>query len=99
MTEAAKLTPSDVERMIDQAGRDKVFFRARSLGWVDGSIPPLWVWAGICRELEHEASFAEPNERKEPHPGSPMIVHTTHESASQKGLLDCLWGSGRREDG
>ncbi|MHA6684516.1 hypothetical protein [Mesorhizobium sp. A556] len=91
MSETAKLTPSDVESMIDQAGRDKVFARAETLGW-NGGTPPLWVWAGICRELEQEASFAEPNERKEPHPGSRLIVMTNREGANQPGVLNWLLG-------
>jgi hypothetical protein len=44
------LTPETVERLIDEAGREQVFRRARELGW-GGSLPPLWVWHQIAAEI------------------------------------------------
>lgn len=41
---------ADLEKLIDEAGRDDVFNRARSLGWVD-EIPPKWVWRCIAHEI------------------------------------------------
>jgi len=44
----------DLEALIDKAGRSKVFARARQLGWLDGNMPPIWVWRGICYEVMKE---------------------------------------------
>lgn len=46
-----ELTRDSVERMIDKAGRNRVFARARELGWSPPFAPPLWVWAAICDEI------------------------------------------------
>lgn len=40
-----------VERLIDEAGRSKVFQRAEDLGWSVDSPPPRWVWIGIAQEI------------------------------------------------
>jgi len=40
-----------LEKAIDEAGRDKVFQRARDIGWRDA--PPKWVWWGIIAELRN----------------------------------------------
>lgn len=45
-----RISPASVEQLIDMAGRQEVFARARALGWV-GSIPPLWVWNQIAVEI------------------------------------------------
>lgn len=47
--EAPRLTPEDVETLIERAGRQEVFARARQLGWGNGA--PLWVWARIAHEI------------------------------------------------
>lgn len=39
----------DLERLIDQAGRDKVFARALSYGWT-GPLP-TWAWNTIANEI------------------------------------------------
>ena len=46
----SELTPADVEHLIDRAGRERVFAKAREQGW-GGHNPPLWVWAQICQEI------------------------------------------------
>lgn len=40
-----------LEKAIDEAGRDRVFARARSYGWSDGGAPE-WVWWGIVHEVQ-----------------------------------------------
>jgi hypothetical protein len=45
------ITPESVEALIDAAGRDAVFARARSLGWSGPA--PLWVWQQIALEVMH----------------------------------------------
>lgn len=47
---APQITWRQVEAMIEQAGRQRVFDRARELGWSVSVSPPLWVWAEIARE-------------------------------------------------
>lgn len=47
------MTDDLLEKAIDQVGRDKVFDRARALGWGDGGAPSF-VWWGIVRELQLE---------------------------------------------
>lgn len=58
------LTPEAVERMINEAGRDRVFAKARELGWTTGGAP-LWVWANICSDIM----------RASPNPPSPPPSH------------------------
>lgn len=41
----------ELERAIDEVGRDRAFMRAESHGWMRGSAPPEWVWWGIVQEL------------------------------------------------
>jgi hypothetical protein len=48
----------DLERAIDGVGRDKVFRRAREIGWTD-SAPPAWVWWGIVNELRNAPATDE----------------------------------------
>lgn len=50
---SGNLTPEYVEKLLDEAGRDAVFARARDLGWADGGAP-LWVWKEIAAELIFE---------------------------------------------
>lgn len=40
-----------LEKAIDDAGRDKVFARARSYGWDSGGAPEF-IWWGIVREVK-----------------------------------------------
>lgn len=40
----------ELEKAIDEVGREKVFQRARNIGWTDDA-PPAWVWWGIVNEL------------------------------------------------
>lgn len=48
----------ELEALIDRAGRDAVFSRARALGW--SSPPPKWVWQGICADIiQRRGSGAE----------------------------------------
>jgi hypothetical protein len=46
-----RLTPDIVERMIEAAGRDRVFAEAERLGWLIPDTPPLWVWAQIAAQI------------------------------------------------
>lgn len=41
----------ELEKAIDEVGREKVFQRAREVGWRYGDDPPKWVWWGIVAEL------------------------------------------------
>jgi len=41
-----------LEKAIDEIGRDRVFARAQSHGWLAGDAPPKWVWWGIVHELK-----------------------------------------------
>lgn len=43
----------ELETLIDKAGRDEVFRRARNLGWHTGQIPPKWVCQAICSDILH----------------------------------------------
>lgn len=43
----------ELEKAIEAIGRDRVFARARALGWTEGS-PPKWVWWGVVAELRQE---------------------------------------------
>lgn len=45
--------PDYIERLIDEAGREEVFRRARELGWSDGGAP-LFVWNGIAQDIIHD---------------------------------------------
>lgn len=55
------LTPEHVERLIDEAGREAVFDRARALGWTQ-TAPPLWAWQQIALEVK-AAKLAEAQQR------------------------------------
>lgn len=46
----------ELEAKIDSVGRDRVFDRAKSLGWAGGS-PPKHIWWGIVREIEAESGL------------------------------------------
>ena|SRR5215467_13650143 len=46
----------DLERAIDRVGRDKVFARARAVGWSSDTEPPKWVWQMIVAELETQGT-------------------------------------------
>jgi len=39
-----------LEKRIEEAGRDEVLSRARSLGWTN-ELPPKCVWYGIANEI------------------------------------------------
>lgn len=41
---------SSLEAAIDRVGRERVFERARELGWGNAT-PPKWVWQNILAEL------------------------------------------------
>lgn len=45
----------ELEKLIDQAGRGRVFARAHALGW-SGSVPPKYVWEEIAAEILQERS-------------------------------------------
>lgn len=45
---------AELEAAIDAVGRDKVFARAREMGWSAYNSPPEWVWFAIVRELQLE---------------------------------------------
>lgn len=42
----------ELEKAIDEVGRDRVFDRAAAYGWPRGSGAPKWVWLGIVAELK-----------------------------------------------
>lgn len=42
---------AELEKAIDEVGRDHVFLRAQAHGWRPGSAPPEYVWWGIVDEL------------------------------------------------
>jgi hypothetical protein len=52
-----------LEDLIDEAGREAVFERARTYGWGHGSNPPSWVWADIAREVKAGAPPSAPPPR------------------------------------
>ncbi len=54
------LTDENVEKIIDEAGRARVFQRARELGWTDDT-PPRWVWV----QISHELLQADRNQRRD----------------------------------
>ena len=41
----------ELEKAIDEVGRDRVFDCARSAGWGEHSHPPKYVWWSIIAEL------------------------------------------------
>lgn len=47
---------SELERAIDEVGRERVFRRAREMGWVSSDAPPIWVWNGIVAEIRANRS-------------------------------------------
>lgn len=47
---------ADLEKAIDDLGRERVFGRARAIGWTAEMMVPKWVWWGIVAELRSEAS-------------------------------------------
>jgi hypothetical protein len=48
------MVDEELERAIDEVGRDRVFARARRRAWEPGSALPPWVWWGIVYELTLE---------------------------------------------
>jgi hypothetical protein len=44
-------TNEELERLIDRAGRDRVFEIANRLGWGPYSAPPIYVWRQIAEGL------------------------------------------------
>lgn len=52
------LTDENVEKIIDEAGRNRVFERAHELGWLPEETPPKWVWVQIAYELiQHQKNL------------------------------------------
>lgn len=45
----------ELEKAIDEVGREKVFQRATEVGWRYGEPPPKWVWWLIIAELRQSA--------------------------------------------
>jgi hypothetical protein len=54
-----RISPTYVEQLITEAGRERVFARARELGWTNGALPPLWVWNQIAMEIIAQRSASE----------------------------------------
>lgn len=53
------MSDKDLEQMIDLAGRNEVFARARANGW--GYVPPpKWIWRQICIDILREKPRARP---------------------------------------
>jgi len=52
-----------LEAEIDRAGRERVFARARELGWQPGSTPPKWVWRCIANDLRFATSVPDPSNK------------------------------------
>lgn len=50
----------ELEKLIDEAGRDKVFARARTLGWRYGDMIEKWMWRQICYEMMSDQPRSEP---------------------------------------
>ena len=55
---ANPITSAEIEAIIDRVGRDAVFARARSAGWLPGQPAPLWVWKQICEEIARQQTAA-----------------------------------------
>ncbi len=56
------MVDQELESLIDRAGRDKVFDRARALGWNGNA--PKWVWSQIAHEvLDGKPLVAAPTRR------------------------------------
>lgn len=51
-TNRAEGRDPELEAMIDKAGRDAVFARARQYGWSANLPPPAYVWRGIATEIQ-----------------------------------------------
>lgn len=51
---------NELETAIDAIGRDRVFDRARALGWSVAVTPEKWVWWGIVEELRNHDKFGTP---------------------------------------
>jgi len=51
----------DLEKAIDDVGRDRVFDRAASLGWT-GAPPPRWVWWRIVQGFRAERTLKAEND-------------------------------------
>lgn len=54
------MSDSELEQLIDRAGRDKVFAYAQAAGWSIANSPPKWVWAQIAGEIIRENAKKEP---------------------------------------
>ena len=52
----------DIERLIDEAGREAVLTRARALGWTSGEAP-RWVWVGIAHDIKQGIPSGMPPQR------------------------------------
>lgn len=50
----------ELEKEIDDAGREAVFARARANGWSVDNPPPKWVWQGLCHEVRR--SYSSPQQ-------------------------------------
>lgn len=49
----------DLERAIDNAGRDEVFALMLASGWPAGSAPPKWVWYEACEIVQYKRKARE----------------------------------------
>jgi|GEM_PF-5940453 len=52
----ASKADAQVEALIDSAGRDKVFAKAKALGWGE-QVPPKWVWVEIALDLKRQEAM------------------------------------------
>ena len=50
----------ELEKAIDEVGRDRVFARANSYGWENGAGAPEWVWWGIVNEVRENKVLPKP---------------------------------------
>lgn len=48
----------ELEALIDQAGRDRVFDAALQAGWLSGHPVPKWVWRQIASDIIRETTEA-----------------------------------------
>lgn len=58
------MSDNDLERAIDEVGRERVFSRAREMGWGHYAAPPAFVWWGIVAELRYGLTTVLPKTYK-----------------------------------
>lgn len=49
-----------LEKLIDEAGRDRVFSEARMRGWSAFNSPPSWAWRQIAYEILAKQKTPDP---------------------------------------